>query len=339
MAAAIVTEKEVVIEDEEKQTLKSPEVVKDVKPADPAAQQQADVNANWGKIVFGIAAYSLCSSSLLLLNKIAVTYLPSIAFVLLCQFASSVFVVKLCGICGFLDVDPLEWGKIKRFWGVSFLFATCLYTNVMALKFANVETLIVFRALSPIAVSVCDFFFMEMELPNLRSWIALITIVIGATAYVYFDGDFKLDSYVWVMAYFVSIVAEMVYVKHVITEVKMTTWGRVYYNNMLSMVPVLIFGFVFNDHKALANHYWTAESIIFLALSSVVGVGISYAGFYLRAMVTATSFTVIGVVNKLATTVINALVWEKHANSFGIGALLLCILGGTFYQQSEKKKN
>jgi solute carrier family 35 protein len=290
------------------------------------------------KIIIGIVAYSLCSSSLLLLNKVAVTYLPSTAFVLLCQFISSLAVVKFCGLFGWLDVDELSWEKVKKFYGVSLFFSACLYTNVMALKYANVETLIVFRALSPIAVSVCDFFFMDMELPNLRSWIALFTIVLGAGAYVYFDGAFKLDSYVWVVAYFISIVSEMVYVKHVITEVKMTTWGRVYYNNFLSILPVLIFGFIFNDYEGLLTHTWSFESIFFLLLSCVVGVGISYAGFYLRALVSATSFTVIGVVNKLATTVANVMVWDKHANSYGIVALLFCILGGTFYQQSPKKK-
>lgn len=142
----------------------------------------------------------------------------------------------------------------------------------------------------------------------------------------------------WVTAYFVSIVSEMVYVKHVISEVKMTTWGRVYYNNLLSIFPVMVFGFVFNDQEALMNHEWTIESVVFLGLSCIVGVGISYAGFHLRALITATSFTVVGVVNKLATTAANALVWDKHAQLSGIIALLFCILGGTFYQQSEQKK-
>jgi drug/metabolite transporter (DMT)-like permease len=288
--------------------------------------------------VVGIIAYSLCSSSLLLLNKFAVTNLPSVSFVLVCQFLASIAVVKLCGALGMLKVDALSWDKVQKFWGVSFLFACCLFTNVKALQYANVETLIVFRACTPLAVTIMDFFFMNMDLPNLRSWMALITIVIGAAAYVYFDGNFKLDSYMWVMAYFVSIVTEMVYVKFVITEVDMTTWGRVYYNNLLSIPPTIVFGYAFNDHVALAEHEWTTASIVFLLLSCAVGVGISYAGFYLRALVTATSFTVVGVVNKLATTAVNSLVWDKHADGYGISALLLCILGGTLYQQSEKKR-
>lgn len=193
-------------------------------------------------IVVGIIAYSICSASLLLLNKVAVTYLPSVSFVLFCQFVSSITVVKGCGMMGLLEVDALSLEKVRKFWGVSFLFACCLFTNVKALQYANVETLIVFRSLSPIAVALMDFIFLDMELPNRRSALALFSIVAGAVAYVAADGNFKLDSYLWVTAYFISIVAEMVYVKFIITECKMTTWGRVYYNNLLSIFPTLFFG-------------------------------------------------------------------------------------------------
>jgi hypothetical protein len=54
-------------------------------------------------------------------------------------------------------VEPLAWAKIKPFMGISLLFCACLWTNVKALEFANVETVIVFRAMSPIAVALCDY--------------------------------------------------------------------------------------------------------------------------------------------------------------------------------------
>lgn len=82
------------------------------------------------KIIIGILAYSACSASLLLLNKVAVTFLPSVTFVLVCQFVSAVFVVQVCSFFRLLDVDPLSVDKVKKFWGVSFLFACCLFTNV-----------------------------------------------------------------------------------------------------------------------------------------------------------------------------------------------------------------
>jgi hypothetical protein len=54
-------------------------------------------------------------------------------------------------------VEPLQWNKIRPFMGISLLFCACLWTNVKALEYANVETVIVFRAMSPIAVAVCDW--------------------------------------------------------------------------------------------------------------------------------------------------------------------------------------
>lgn len=144
-----------------------------------------------------------------------------------------------------------------------------------------------------------------------------------------------MDSYLWVIAYFISIVSEMVYVKYIITEIgenstkeqcgftypitEMTTWGRVFYNNLLSIPPVLFFGYLFNDHVALLNHEWNTESVVFLILSCAVSIGISYAGFFLRVLISATSFTVVGVVNKIATTIMNLLMWDKHAGMVGDG--------------------
>src|SRR4051812_37549272 len=81
--------------------------VDEVKKVAPK-KEEAGNKPSWGKIGTGIAAYSFCSSSLLLLNKFAVASVPSTAFVLLCQFASSIIVVKLCGMFGLLEVDSLS---------------------------------------------------------------------------------------------------------------------------------------------------------------------------------------------------------------------------------------
>ena len=117
--------------------------------------------------------------------------------------------------------------KIKPFMGISLLFCACLWTNVKALESANVETVIVFRALSPIAVTLCDHYFLGRDLPSARSWMSLLTIVLGVILYVLTDDGFEFGTYMWVGLYFVSITAEMVYVKYVVENVEMTTWDRV----------------------------------------------------------------------------------------------------------------
>ena len=54
-------------------------------------------------------------------------------------------------------------------------------------------------------------------------------------------------------------------------------------------------------------------------------------------MVSATTYTLVGVVNKFLTVLLNVIVWDKHSSGFGIFAVCVCLLAGTFYQQAPKR--
>ena len=95
-------------------------------------------------------------SLMLVMNKVAVHVLPAPSFVLLMQFLASWLVVKACGLCGCIVVDGLELTKLRQFFFVSLAFLACVYANIKTLQYANVETFIVFRASTPIVISLCD---------------------------------------------------------------------------------------------------------------------------------------------------------------------------------------
>ena len=48
-----------------------------------------------------------------------------------------------------------------------------------ALERSNVETVIIFRSCTPLAVALCDWIFLGRELPSKRSLLALLTIAAG----------------------------------------------------------------------------------------------------------------------------------------------------------------
>ena len=52
----------------------------------------------------------------------------------------------------------------------------------------------------------------------------------------------------------------------------------------------------------------------------------------------ATTYTVVGVMNKMLTVTVNVLIWDKHATPAGISALCLCLIGGSLYQQSPLRE-
>ena len=43
--------------------------------------------------------------------------------------------------------------------------------------------------------------------------------------------------------------------------------------------------------------------------------------------------------NKMLTVTVNVLIWDKHASAAGIGALCVCLLGGSLYQQAPLKES
>ena len=51
-------------------------------------------------------------------------------------------------------------------------------------------------------------------------------------------------------------------------------------------------------------------------------------------MLSATTYTLVGVVNKFLTILLNVLLWDKHSTPFGLMSVCLCLAGGFFYQQA-----
>ena len=150
------------------------------------------------KMLFAVVGYATCSSLMLVMNKVAVHVLPAPSFVLLCQLFSSWAAVKLVGCCGCIVVDDLEWNKLKAFLPVSMAFLACIFANIKTLQYANVETFVVFRASTPLFISLCDYAFLGRELPNMRSTACLVALLFAALGYVLTDATYHVKGYMWV---------------------------------------------------------------------------------------------------------------------------------------------
>jgi len=118
----------------------------------------------------------------------------------------------------------------------------------------------------------------------------------------------------------------------------LNTWGFVFYNNLLSLMMAPFFWFLTGENvqvlAALRSGIFDPAAFYAVSLSCLFGLLISFFGFAARRAVSATAFTVTGVVNKFLTVAINVLIWDKHASPVGLVCLLFTIAGGVLYQQS-----
>ncbi len=133
-------------------------------------------------IMFLVISHMTVSSTMLILNKAVLVYLPVATSVLLAQVGSSAIILWLLGKMKFLDVDGFDLNTViiivssiscpacrgsqlilsfcnqaRAFFWNAVAFTVALFTNFKALESANVETIIVFRTLSIFATAYGDF--------------------------------------------------------------------------------------------------------------------------------------------------------------------------------------
>ncbi|RZS18497.1 hypothetical protein BHM03_00050823 [Ensete ventricosum] len=295
--------------------------------------------------VYGVAAgYCLSASLLSIINKWAVMAFPYPGALTALQYLTSVLGVLLCGWLKLVEHDSLNLKTMWRFLPAAFMFYISIFTNSELLLHANVDTFIVFRSVVPIFVAVGETLFLEQPWPSPKTWASLATIFGGSVLYVLTDYQFTVTAYAWAAAYLVSMSIDFVYIKHVVMTIGLNTWGLVLYNNLEALLlfplELLVMGEL-NQMKSAASDGTHRSSIggvvLPVALSCLFGLSISFFGFSCRRAISATGFTVLGIVNKLLTVVINLMIWDKHSTFVGTVGLLICMLGGVLYQQSTTK--
>lgn len=238
--------------------------------------------------------------------------------------------------------NKFVWVKMKPFVIYCLGFVGSMYCNMRALAQSNIETVIVFRACTPLAVSVLDYFYLGRSLPSRKSFGGLSTIVLGALIYVLNDAEFTMNGvgvYFWVTMYFGLICFSMVFGKALIKDVDLTLSGNVLYTNCISIPMMLSFGIGMGELSTVQKVEIKRPGFFLLLLSCVAGTGIAYAGWWCRGEVSATTFTLVGVVNKVFTVLVNLMIWDNHATAGGIFGLLLCLVGAAMYEPAKPRNS
>jgi len=193
---------------------------------------------------------------LLLLFLLLLPFLPrrSYAGVLTaCQFATTAGAVGALGAAGVLkDVScgAIKMDKVRAMAPINVVFYAAIFSNAKLLQHSNVETFIAFRSATPLLVASVDTLARGQALPSARTAGALALIAIGAVGYALADDGISLTAYFWAFSYLAIIVTEMVYAKHVVSSIGLTTWELVLYQNMIALCIWRVDARCFSDTPA-----------------------------------------------------------------------------------------
>eukprot|EP00928_Gymnodinium_smaydae_P096671 TRINITY_DN8589_c1_g3_i1.p1 TRINITY_DN8589_c1_g3~~TRINITY_DN8589_c1_g3_i1.p1 ORF type:complete len:490 (-),score=101.40 TRINITY_DN8589_c1_g3_i1:242-1711(-) len=286
---------------------------------------------------FSVMGFMTCSSLMLVINKVSITCLPYPATVLMLQLLCCAAGVRIAGLLGFIEVEELNYEQVRRFGVTPLAFLATLLANIKILEYANVETFIMVRNATPLATSLLDYLFLGRQLPDVRSVIMLLLALCGSVGYVYSDKGFVMKAYMWAIAWLVIFLFDQVYIKYIISTVRMSNWTRVYYNNVLSGMVAFVYALVRERcHLALIEG-WTVSVLLgvqVVFLSCLMGTAMSYFAFASRDALSATSFTVVGNVCKVLSIGVNIAIWDRHATVVGLEWLFVVVCSSALYQQA-----
>lgn len=285
-----------------------------------------------------IAYYGLCSSTLLIVNKVALHVAPAPIFLLSLQLWFAVAFVYMLRAFKIVQLDQPCLSTAISFTPVVVSFLGTLFSNAKVLQYSNVETFITFRSSTPLILCICDYLFLGRELPSPKSVVCLFGLLFSSCGYAFVDHAFDIRAYFWLAVWYVSFTAYEVVVKHMCDTVAVDNWTRVVYTNaMAGSLLATLLPFVRAEHEVLIAMDWTPNVTMTLLVSCFIGIGVSHSAYVMRSSCSATLSAVVGILCKVFTVLINMLIWDKHASVVELAFLAVGLLSGAFYEQAPMR--
>jgi hypothetical protein len=300
-------------------------------------------------VLFYVIGHSISASTLTVVNKWAMnSFHPPAAFgvpsdhhgyvwtLSFLQFICAALVAKLVGISGLDRVDALEWKRAVAYFPAAGMFMITIVAGNAVMNYANVSTFLVLRSTVPIPCFLLELYIYKDDLPPMLSWACLLVVIGGAGVYGASTGGFELTVIAWSIVFLAIMPVDGLLIKHAISNSNLSSWGLVYYNNILAAMPLLFYIIFFEVPTSgalndMVSALFSAEARVAVAASMVVGISISYFQMTARYYISATAFMVLGVVNKFLTVFWNE-VFISRESTAALSGVLLALAGAVAWQ-------
>jgi len=297
-----------------------------------------------------VVLYFMSSSSLLVLNKVAIKAIPNASLLLFTQLGSTVVIVAAPAFVGKARVNFKPEGKVVRAYStVAMVFLTTIYSNFQVIHSIGINPFIVLRCSTPLIVSVLDWAFMGRTLPDWKSTLALCGILSSGSMYARLkvadpnfgtNGSGDAESGLWWSAiWLVSFLLDMVYIKYVVEAYPCSGSERTLYQNFLALpILVVLLNVGVEKYNMVEAVNAPKSAWIAVVMTCFAGAALSFTGMSLRTEFSATLFTVLGIVCKMASTLLNEIFVEPERDLARLSCIAAVIISSSFYKQAPLRK-
>jgi len=280
------------------------------------------------------------------LNKALVDYLQAPALISAFQMALTVFVVA---VRSYQDVLGSPRAQILKWMVVPMFFAGMLISAFYAYARISLTLLTLVRNLTPLLMLPLETLVMAHDQrPTISPGVVcgILTMLVGAM--IYSEGNLATISMAGVgfafLNMFIAVTDRLIQRRLLTTECKDLSSGTcTILNNFWGMLPTLLLaGFTGQLHDATgtdrADRWVEPHVLVLLILSGLVGTGISILGLECQRAISATSFSVMQNVSKVAVVASGIVFFADPIGApSSVTGLGLSLCGSFLYAWSQQQ--
>jgi hypothetical protein len=116
--------------------------------------------------------------------------------------------------------------------------------------------------------------------------------------------------------------------EHTTDRQKMDEFSMVYYNNLLSVPPILVLMLFFGEHRGLLQQPALSNPSFLLValLGALIGFGISFSALWFLSQTTATIYSLVGALNKIPVAVVGILAFHEASSAQNLASIFIGLL-------------
>ena len=304
-------------------------------------QQQA---SNWNAML-SCAAYTLCSVGMVLANKAISAslepesrkQLPQLSIIAF-QCIVAVVCVQAAKYFKYVECPDFEW-KVARSWlPLNLLFIGMLCTGFLSLVYNNVPMVTVFKNLTNV-VTVAGDALVFGEKVSFLTVLSILVMVLGAVLAGVHDLQFSFLGYCFMGFNCLFTSGYVLYMRFASTTIKLPKFGMVYYNNLLSVLLLLPL-IAYSDElpKLMDPNIMTTSFILNNVLAGLLGFYLNFASLWCVSSTSATTYAVVGSLNKVPITILGFVLFDTVMTSEGAIFITLATIGGFVYAYAKFKE-
>lgn len=288
--------------------------------------------------IVGISTYIASSIATIISNKYVLSVLNIKMHFMFLAFQSMIIVllIAVCRLLKLVHFQRICLRSLFHWLPLSGSLVLMIYTGTRSVEYLPISIFALLKNGSIVLNAVIEKHIFKKEIP-IESWGSFVLMFISS--YVGESADFANTSfgYVWMTLNIISTSIYVILMKIHVDEEKTKT-DPVFYCNLLSLPQLFFCSFLFDNLSSRPTS--VDKRLVAVVISSgVAAFFTSYATAWCLKMLSSTTLSMLGALNKLLISISGILfIGEENVGSTKIISLVLGSLAGLLYSKSIKSE-